>query len=418
MIKIFFFYDNIDHFASNFEKDMNNDNYGQIIPVNCHFSFIASVIFYDKNKLKRSEVFNSSSSKNSNGLLLNYQDKQVEPDGINNIKIIKKNDNSSFINNGNIKKERVLENKYIISQNYQIFPLYTLTLKRNEYCVVWRDPNFVGKNPFSDFLQNIKELSIERIKINIYYEKSTEEALKFLAKRKYDKVILITSIGMDLSGKRFIDIARKILGFDIIALFFSNNHTHLKWIQEYQNCLYTKKMDIYEEYVTNFNEPGLKNLKEKVETDYKIKLKPFSFDFLSFPNYRNEGDFYTMYSDSQFIRCVKIKNRNRYLYMGYNGKVYSSLKSCSWDITVLNYEITLFSNGYYLDIDEKNDNVIGCPYMVRWNFDTKEGQYYFMNQKKKKNNILSMNELSIKVNKENVEEDELFLLIDVPEEEL
>ena len=413
--KEFCFYDNIDHFASNFEKDMNDDNYGQIIPVNSTFSFIASAIFYDKNKMKLKEVFNSS--KSSNELLLSYQGNLVEPDGINIIKIIKNNNNSSIISNANNKKKRVLENKYFISQNYQIFILYTLTLKRNEYYVLWRDPNFSGNNPYYDFLQTIKRLSIERIKINIYYEKSTEEALKFLVKRKYDKVILITSIGKDLSGKRFIDIARKILGFDIIALFFSNNHNHLNWIQEYQNCLYTKKMDIYEEYVANFNEPGLKKLKEKVETDYYIKLKPFSFDFLSYPNYRNEGDISTMDNDSQYIRCVKITNGNSYLCMTYNGEVNSNSKSCSWDITFLNNEITLFSNGYYLDIDEKNDNVVGCPYMIRWNFDTKEGKYYFMNQKKKNNNILSMNGLSIKVNKENIGENELFLLIDVPEEE-
>ena len=65
--------------------------------------------------------------------------------------------------------------------------------------------------------------------MNIYFESSTEEALKFLLRRQYNKVILITSIGLDLSRKRFVEITRKIFGFNLIVLFFSVNEVHLKW---------------------------------------------------------------------------------------------------------------------------------------------------------------------------------------------
>ena len=146
--------------------------------------------------------------------------------------------------------------------------------------------------------------------MNFYYENSTEEALKFILRRKYDKVIIITSIGKDLSGKRFIEIARKILGFDIIVLFFSKNRTHLNWIQNFNNCLYTDKYDIYKEYITNYNESNLIELKKKVEQYYNIKLKKFTFDFLYFPNYKKQGDFNSLNYSCPFIRTVYIKNGN------------------------------------------------------------------------------------------------------------
>ena len=73
--------------------------------------------------------------------------------------------------------------------------------------------------------------------MNIYFENSIEDALKFLLKRKYNKVILISNIGKDLSGKKFVEIARKIFGFNLIVLFFSNNEEHFKWIQNFPNCL-------------------------------------------------------------------------------------------------------------------------------------------------------------------------------------
>ena len=100
--------------------------------------------------------------------------------------------------------------------------------------------------------------------------------------------MLISNIGLDLSGKRFIEIARKILGFNIIILFYSNNKDHLKWIKEFPNCLITNEISIYEKYITNYNMDGLKNLKKKIENSYNISLNNFSDDFLSYPYYENE----------------------------------------------------------------------------------------------------------------------------------
>jgi hypothetical protein len=99
-----------------------------------------------------------------------------------------------------------------------------------------------------------------------------------------------------------------------------------------------------------------------------------------------------------------------------NGKVVSSSEGEPWDITIYNNEITMFSNRFYLDVEENNqENVVGFPFMKRWNFFKENEDYYFKSTVKVKNNILSMIGDEIKVNKDSVGENELFQLIDVLE---
>ena len=418
--KGFYFTDLIDYIPIYLDLDKNDLNFGKIIPVNSTFSFIASEINYDENKYKEIEDINISIKELNN---IEYQDKIVEPNGLRLIKI-ENNKNTFLFNNSkdnkNLQKKKILGNEYVISSKNQILPIYTLTLKRNEYCILWRDPNFAKKNPYTKYLNQLKQLCMEKANMNIYYESSTEKALKFLVKRKYDKVILISSIGKDLSGKRFIEIARKIFGFDVIVLFFSNNTSHFGWLKNFNNCLYTNNYTICEEYITNYNESGLKELKKKVEQFYKIQLKQFSFDFILFPNFKNEGDYSSLDFNSYYIRHVNIKNGDNYLSMTKNGIVKVDKEKCVWDITIYDNEITMFSNGYYLDInknEQKKENVIGFQYMIRWNFNKINEYYYFINLEKMNNNILSITGDEVKVNKESAGNDEMFLLIDVLEEE-
>ena len=136
---------------------------------------------------------------------------------------------------------------------------------------------------------------------NIYPCQTTNEALRLIQLKKYNKIILISNIGSDLGGKKFIDEARKIIGNDVIVLFLAYNKEHLKWVKDYKNALFSNDPDFYEEYLGCFSEEkfGKKReileLKEKIENHYKVK---FNFDdkFLDFPNYKNEG----FYSDLSF----------------------------------------------------------------------------------------------------------------------
>ena len=113
--------------------------------------------------------------------------------------------------------------------------------------------------------------------------------------------------------------------------------------------------------------------------------------------------------------------------MTKDGKVIISKDMCTWDITCFENEITMFSNGFYLDInkdeinednEDNEDTVIGFKYMVNWNFKKVNEYYYFINpDKNKKNYILSIKEEKVIVNKKKPGKNELFLLVDVLEEE-
>ena len=123
-------------------------------------------------------------------------------------------------------------NKNLISVENNNGYIYHPIRKAKEY-VFWRDGNFNKLLLNANYFQKFRMLCSEKLNMNIYFEISIEKSLKFLLKNKFDKVILISNIGLDLSGKRFIEIARKILGFDIIVLFYSNNLNHLKWVTEF-----------------------------------------------------------------------------------------------------------------------------------------------------------------------------------------
>ena len=400
-------------------------NFGKITPINNAFSFIASEIFYDKKKFKQITdksllVPPLNHFPSYNELKNKYFDKMIEPNGIHFIKV---DNNGEPITNKDafdrIIKGEFIGNEYAITEKYQIFPIYSLTLKRNEFFILWRDQNFKEKNKFNEFLKIMKLFCYEKAIMNIYCEESTEEALKFLWRRKYNKVILITSIGEDLSGKRFVEVARKILGFNVIVLFFSANRKHLEWIQNFPNCLYTDSNIIYKEYITNFNEIGLKNLRKEVEKKYNIKLKPFSYDFLSYPKFINNEDFSNLNFSSinPYIKRVIIYCNKWYLGMTENGKVKRNSNPCYWDIIIINNEISLFSNGFYLSVEDKGENAIGFKYMKIWNFVIVNNYYYyFLFPEKKNNNILSVKNENIKVNSI-AGENELFLLYDIIQED-
>ena len=109
-------------------------------------------------------------------------------------------------------------------------------LKRNEYCVIWRDNNFSSKPVYNNKFDGIfKKFLNERIKYinqvakyNIYPCETSEEALKLVERKKYNKIILISNVGKDLEGKKFVKKARKIIGNDVIVLFLAYNIEHLK----------------------------------------------------------------------------------------------------------------------------------------------------------------------------------------------
>jgi hypothetical protein len=393
----FYFSDSIEHIL----RCQKNEKYPEIGE---SFSLIICEIFYDEEKLREFNMNLSSSDSNQNNK------EKVEPNGLKKIEIFHYNDNNNKIR---------IYTEYVLSEKYQIFPIYTLTLRRNEYFVIYRDPNFVKKNHYT---KDLKQIMLRSLKYsydkNFYFESSTEKALELILKKKKVKVILITSIGRDKSGKRFAEIARRILQRDdLIVLFFSNNTNHLGWIKNFSNCLYASEFDIYEEYISKYNYNSLRDLKEKIEDLYDLKLN-FSFNYLSYSNCENDLSFscFDFNNNSFYFKSVYIFNpkKSLYLSMTKEGKVKKSEKECLWMVTINENDITFFSNGYYLDIDENKEIAIGSKEMKKWSLIKENDEYYFSYTEEGKNDYLSMeDDENIRVNKNALPDNSKFYLNEV-----
>ena len=183
--------------------------------------------------------------------------------------------------------------------------------KRVEYCVIWRDNNF-SSNPvynnefdqiFKSFLKERMKYINQNAKFNIYPCETSEEALELVNRKKYNKIILISNVGKDKGGKKFIEKARQIIGSNVIALFLAYNISHLDWIKNFKNAIFSNDPKFYEEYLQCFEEGGskyyiksnLNGLIKKMEKHYEVK---FNFDesFLDYPHFKEEG----VYSELRF----------------------------------------------------------------------------------------------------------------------
>ena len=195
--------------------------------------------------------------------------------------------------------------EYVIYEDDQICPLISVRFKREEYCVIWRDVNFSDQtiygNKFDKEFKNFLKARLRYInqmaKYNVYTFTDSNEALRCVERKKHNKIILISNVGDDHSGKLFINEARKIIENDVLVLFNAYNPDHLHWITtEYQNALFSNKSEFCEEYLESFNDENkMKGLIAKLENHYHVKFN-IDNDFLNFPLYRESG----LYSELTF----------------------------------------------------------------------------------------------------------------------
>ena len=380
------------------------NNFNLILPPDSTFTLLASEVYYDQTLFKHIrdssyfvEELNDFPSYEE--IQTKYPDKMVPKNGIHFITVTAEQGKyleNSIISKLERKKGKFIGNEYVITEKEQICPIYGIKLKRNEFFILWRDPNFESNNLYSNYLKNRVLYANEIAKMNIYIEKSTEDALKFIHKRRYNKMILITSIGLDLSGKKFIEIARKIIGSNIIVLVFSSNIQHLNWIQRTTNLLYTHDGEIYQQYIKNYNEKGLKELKTSIEQKYKVQFPEFTDDFLNYPYFINEGQYSELdcSQGSPYVREVFIIEHTSQLNLVMNedgsfGLMKDKKESFVWNVIIDDKELTMFSNGYYLGIDISN-RIISDKYMKRWNYES-QGNYFIIKTQIANKFILSVN---------------------------
>ena len=267
----------------------NRDN-GNIIPnINDTFTMIACATYYDNNGFRKVKDWQYTPKKNE----INFAYADSHFDTIE----------------GYPDKTKFYGTEYVIWELDQICPFIGARLKRKEFCVIWRDNNFSSKPVYNNEYDEIfKKFLRERMKYieqysehNIYPCETSEEALDILKRKKYNKIILLSNVGTDLGGKKFIDEARKIIGNDVLALFLAYNTAHLDWIKNYKNALFSNEPSFYEEYLKCFSDEvydknqEILKLKEKIENHYNVKLN-FDNQFLEFPKYKCDGK----YSDLTF----------------------------------------------------------------------------------------------------------------------
>ena len=262
----------------------NRENGNKIPKKDDTFTLIACSIYYNKDGFRKVKDYKYTPKKNEINFAYAKEDFST---------IEKYPDENQFFGT-----------EYVIWDLEQICPLIGAKLKRNEFCVIWRDNNFSSKPVYNnEFDEIFKKFLKEKMKFieqyaeyNIYPCETTNEALELIKRKKYNKIILISNVGTDLGGKKFIDEARKIIGNDVITLFLAYNIKHLNWIKNYKNALFSNDPNFYEQYLNCFNDEYYKKedkileLKQSIENHYKVK---FTFDdkFLEYPNYKDKGSF-------------------------------------------------------------------------------------------------------------------------------
>ena len=265
-------------------EDGNRANFSGIPKINDTFTMIINYIYYDANGAK--QVSDSKRTPGKNQINYAYSGSRSE-------------------RTANVDKSKFYATEYVIYELDQICPFMSAKLKRVEYCVIWRDDNFSPKPVFNNKFDEIfKSFLKERLKYinqnakyNIYPCETSEEALALVKRKKYNKIILITNVGKNFGGKLFIDEARKIIGNNVITLFLAYNSSHLDWIKNYENALFSNDPKFYEQYLQCFDrnyegeiKENIQNLINKLEAHYKVKFN-FNNKYLDYPLFTEEGKY-------------------------------------------------------------------------------------------------------------------------------
>ena len=218
---------------------------------------------------------------------------------------------------GFIKKEELndynkfIQNEYLISDKNQMIPIYAINLRRIEYLIIWRDNNFDKSNPNNyknydkmlKFNEEMQRFAYREINSKIYYANSTEEALKLIDRKKYNKIILITNGGNN--GNEFIIKAREIIGANTIALvscFIPKRH--IKWVSELPNTLISHEIDFFKDFLISSvleKKNKIIELKNQIENKYKIEFNQFyEDDLFNFPKFKSEGTYSELEFNPQY----------------------------------------------------------------------------------------------------------------------
>ena len=270
------------------KKEKDNKKKKEIPEIGDSFSVLVVNTYYSHSKIeycyKKPPIGKEKVPKNGIRIV------KARPEG----KILSKEELGNY--------EKFIQNEYLISDESQMIPIYAITLRRIEYLIIWRDLNFDKSNPNNyknfdkmiKFNEEIQKFAYKRINSKIYYVKTTEEGLKLIDRKKYNKIIIITNAGNN--GEEFINKSRKILGANSIVLVSCYMpKRHLSWIRKLPNTFIGNEMDFIKEFLEYSileKKDKMIELKNRNEKKYKIRFDHFNENELfSFPHFMRKGSF-------------------------------------------------------------------------------------------------------------------------------
>ena len=173
-----YFTDSLDYCWYYGGNENNRENINKIPKIDETFSFIASSIYYSSEGLKNVNNSEYNPKKNEANLVFanayagNYE-----------------------LNFPKYEENKQLFKEYVINDLNQICPFIGAKLKRDRFCVVWRDINFSNNQVYDQFydtfFKNFLKERVEYIenlaKFNIYLFDNSEEALKLIEKKNIIK---------------------------------------------------------------------------------------------------------------------------------------------------------------------------------------------------------------------------------------
>ena len=190
---------------------------------------------------------------------------------------------------GSITNTNINAQEFVFPNKFQIIPLCSFTVMRNDHYILWKDDNVKPNDINYKFMQNLSK----KEKINIYIKNNLSDALSVIQNKKYARLKLITNAGgPSKSGKTLIEKARLITHTKPVCLVFATSPTNMEWISKMENVLFTSDSNDFRKFAElKMNLKSalgfISQLKSKYEI-YGYKFKISKNDLLNYPEGKQE----------------------------------------------------------------------------------------------------------------------------------
>ena len=177
-----------------------------------------------------------------------------------------------------IDKSFVYGTEYVFPNKYQIIPICSFTVKRTDHFILWKDEN-IESNENKYYMEILSYKS----EVNVYFMDNVDNAIELIELKKRNKFKLITNAGIDLSGKKLINEARKIVGSNFICLVFAMSESHLDWVCKMENVLFTNDEDDFRKFAEiELNNEEIIKFANELGDKYSVKFKINEKSLLNF----------------------------------------------------------------------------------------------------------------------------------------